>query len=682
MFRVLCLAAALLVLAVPARAQTPPEQNVHARLIAEHETVAPGQTVTIALEEMINKDWHTYWVNPGDAGAPTEIHWTLPRGWQAGDIQWPTPHPIPVAGLMDYGYEDKVWLLSDLIVPENTRPGTIVTLRANANWLVCKDICIPEETSLLLQLLVSADPEPVAPARAAEFADARSKLPVPSPWQVSYAAGNTLDLFVAAPELAAAKPTKVEFFPLQPGTIRGAAPQLLGFADGGLVLRLEPGKRLASLTDPLEGLLVLTSADSSVQAVQFSALPGAVPEAGYQSQVPQLELYVALLFAFLGGLILNVMPCVLPILALKALAFARGNSSGARIQGISYAVGALASFAALGLVIVLLLQSGAILGWGFQLQEPVVVAAFALLMFAIGLSLAGLYSIAPITAGGKLAGKDGTAGAFFTGVLAVAVAAPCTAPFMAGALGFALTQTTPVALAVFLSLGLGFAFPILLLSLWPAAVRALPRPGPWMLKLKHLFAIPMFGAAAWLAWVLAQQTGTNGLILLAAAALATTIGLSVWRYSQSGKLGGRRVGAVILVLAIVASLGTLYLLHGQAQAPVVAERADAYTPQRLAELRAEQRPVFVNATAAWCITCLVNEQVVLSRSSVQQIFKDNDVVALVADWTNRDSAITQLLREQGRSGVPLYLYYAPGSVAPVILPQILSEEAIRSAIEN
>ncbi len=301
-------------------------------------------------------------------------------------------------------------------------------------------------------------------------------------------------------------------------------------------------------------------------------------------------------------------------------------------------------------------------------------------MFAIGLNLSGVFALEPITAGGALAEKSGAIGAFFTGVLAVAIAAPCTAPFMAAALGYALTQTMPMALAVFLTLGLGFASPFLVLSVWPAAVRALPKPGPWMVRLKHILALPMYGAALWLGWVLAQQTGTRGVALLVVAMLAVAIGAGVWTATrhQSSRVG--TFGGLAVLVALIATLSSLYLLRTGTYRPEVSEQADAFTPQRLDALRAEQRPVFVNATAAWCITCLVNEQVVLSRASVRKLFEDKGVTVLVADWTNRDSAITQLLRDQGRSGVPLYLYYAPGSTAPVILPQILTEDAIAAAI--
>ena len=673
MFRVLMFAAMFFALATPANAQLGP-LNVQARLIAEHETVRPGQTVTIALEEIIRPGWHTYWVNPG-IGAPTSVKWSAPYGWVPGDIQWPTPKQIPVATLMDYGYEDKVWLLMDFKVSSDAQPGDIATLKGDAKWLVCKEQCVPEEVPLVLQLQIGSATSADLGV-AADFAAARAKLPVPSPWKISYAAGSDIDLFVAAPDLASAHAVSVVFFPLKPHVISDAAPQRLGFADNGLVLRLVPHKQFVDSKAALEGVLVLTSADASVQALNVSALPGAIPAVDF-SETSQLGFALAMLFAFLGGLILNVMPCVLPVLALKAFALSR--TAHARLEGLFYTAGVLVSFAALGLAIVVLQQSGAMLGWGFQLQEPLVVAGFALLMFAIGLNLSGLFELEPITAGSGLAGKEGAVGAFFTGVLAVAIAAPCTASFiMAAALGYALTQPPLVALAVFLSLGLGFAAPFLALSLWPAAIRALPKPGAWMLRLKQILALPMYGAAIWLAWVLMQQTGLRGLYLLLGAMLAVAVGAIVWTATRAYETRRRNIGAIATLFALLAALSCVYVLR-TSPAPV-SERVDAYSAKRLADLRAEQRPVFVNATAAWCITCIVNEQAVLSRASVQRLFSDNNVAVLIADWTSSDPAVTQLLRDQGRSGVPLYLYYAPGSARPVILPQFLTEQVIADAI--
>jgi thiol:disulfide interchange protein DsbD len=656
--------------------------KVHARLVAEQASVAPGGTVTVALEERIVDGWHTYWKNPGDAGAPTAIAWTLPPGWTAGPIQWPVPKRLPVGPLMDYGYEGKLWLLTRLTVPADARPGETVTLRAAASWLVCKNICVPEEAALTLDVKVGAA-KPDA-AVAGDFAAARALLPVASPWKLNYsigsggALGQNLDLYVAAPSLAAAHPRTVDFFPGRTGLIRNAAPQLVGYAKDGLVLRLAPGKKAGGL---LDGLLVLTSSDGSVQALEVAAPPGPVPAATFESAPASgdLTLWLAIAFAFVGGLILNVMPCVLPILAMKALALANHGDKG-RSESFAYSLGAVASFAVFGLAILLLRDAGASVGWGFQLQSPIAVAGFALLVFAVGLNLSGLFEVGSVTAGETLTQKRGLTGAFFTGVLAVAVAAPCTAPFMAGALGFALTQSFAIALAVFVALGTGFALPFLLLGIWPRALAFMPKPGAWMLIFKQALAFPMYAAAAWLVWVLAQEAGPRGVILALAAMIGLALAAWLWSVTRNASARGRGIGAVAALLVLLASLYGVSQLKGAQAAPVAATKGEAYTAAKLASLRAANTPVFVDATAAWCITCLVNEDAVLSKDSIRSAFAAKGVTYMVADWTNQNPEITALLKQNGRSGVPMYLYYAPGAAKPAILPQILTEAEVLKTI--
>jgi thiol:disulfide interchange protein DsbD len=683
---------------VPAWAQPQVDDGapkVAARLVAEG-AVTPGGKLAVALEEKIRPEWHTYWVNPGDAGAPTSIAWSLPAGWTAGDIQWPTPKRLPVLTLMDYGYEGTLWLISDLTAPSDAKPGQTVTIKAHASWLVCQQICVPEERDLSVDVTIA----PAASADAAvakDFAAARARLPVASPWALSYAGGANVDLYVRAPALASARPTDVAFFPLQPGTIKNAAPQSVGVAKDGLVLRLTPGAKPPK--GDLQGLLVLTSSDKSVQALNVSAPVGAVPSVTFAAPATDaggaadnigpdnIGLVLAMAFAFLGGLILNVMPCVLPILAMKALALA-GNSGRERreamIESFSYAAGAVGSFIAFGLAVVALRSGGASVGWGFQLQEPLAVAGFALLIFAVGLNLSGLFEVGSVTAGGELAARGGAVGAFFTGVLAVAVAAPCTAPFMAAALGFALTQSALYALAVFFALGVGFAAPFLILGVWPRALSFLPRPGPWMLRLKQFLAFPMYGAAVWLAWVLVQETGANAVPVLAGAAVMLAFAAWLWNVTRDLEARGRVIGLVAAALVLLLGLGALAWLPGTAPASAssgaTASNAESFTPEKLASLRAANKPVFVDATAAWCITCLVNEQAVLSRADVKAAFAAKGVTYLVADWTSQNADITKLLAENGRSGVPLYLYYAPGADRPKILSQILTQGEVLGAI--
>lgn len=689
MHRTLALIAALLSLvAAPATAQIDSLPKVQARLIADHAAIAPGQTVAVALEENIRTGWHTYWINPGEAGAPTEIQWTLPPGWRASPIEWPYPKKLPVGPLMNYGYEGRVWLLLHITAPINAKPGDTTALKAAASWLVCKDVCIPEDVSLVLPMKVAQQVQPSDLAVGQAFAAARARLPIASPWAMRYRLGEKLKLFVAAPMLAKARPVSADFFPLTGHELRMSAPQSFTVARDGIILDLPPAKKFHP-GQPLTGVLVLTSQDGSVQALDVNARAGLVPETEFMNE-GGMTVPLALLFAFLGGLILNLMPCVLPVLAIKALALSR--QSGAerhetRLEGWIYGAGAVLSFLGLGLLLILLRGGGAEIGWGFQLQEPIVVAGFALLMFAVGLNLSGVYEINPVAAGDSLTRRGGTLGAFFTGVLAVAVAAPCTVPFMAAALGFALTQASAVALAIFAALGIGFAAPFVLLGEWPWLQRLLPRPGAWMNVLKQALAFPMYGAAVWLIWVLTLQTNATGV----AAALSALVlfAFAMWLWSSSRNLGprGRAIGTLATLIGLIASFSCLAALRVSGRTPETAASlapkaiaSEPYTATRLSDLRAAHRAVFVDATAAWCITCLVNDEAVLSQPTVRDAFLRNHVTFLLADWTNRNPEITRLIESNGRSGVPLYLYFGPDAPEPRVLSQVLTEGEILSVL--
>jgi thiol:disulfide interchange protein DsbD len=686
------LALALLLAACPAFAQTiAPGDKVAARLVVEG-PVAPGGEVWIALEEVIRPGWHTYWINPGDVGLPTTIAWTLPSGWKAGEIVWPYPKRLPVGPLMDYGYEGKLWLLSRITAPANAKPGTTVTLNAAVSLLVCERVCIPEDKALEVTVTIADGPAFATVAK--DFAAARALLPTSSPWPVAHArSGGNLDLFVAAPALVSAKPASVEFYPLDAGAIKNPAPQLVGYAADGLVLRLTSGTKPG---EALNGVLVLTGSDGSVQALNINAPQGVVPVADF-SAVPgaasgdAMPLWLAMAFAALGGLILNIMPCVLPILAMKALALARHAGSERRIvihETVAYSAGVVLSFLALGAALVALRAGGEAVGWGFQLQSPIAVAGFALLVFAVGLNLSGVFEVGSVTAGESLTRKSGPAGAFFTGMLAVAVGAPCTMPFGAAALGFALTQGAAAAMLVFLALGLGFALPFLILGLVPGALAFVPKPGNWMLRFKQFLAFPMYAAAAWLAWVLAVQAGVNSLVMLFAAAI--TLALAVWLWSATRDLStrGRSIGTGVVILLLLAA-GFAVAQLKSAEASQVSEggagaalpNREPYSAARLAELRAANRAVLVDTTAAWCISCLVNEQTALASDAVKAAFTEKNIVYLVADWTNRNPEGAALLQQHGRAGPPLYLYYAPGVKEPAVLPQILTESIVLNAIQ-
>jgi thiol:disulfide interchange protein DsbD len=685
MFRTSLLALFVFAGVTGADAQIDSAPKVHARLVAESSGVAPGKPVTVALVENIRPGWHTYWQNPGDAGQPTEIQWTLPKGWRAAGIAWPFPKELPVGPLMDYGYEGEVWLLVDITPPADAARGSMVALKAHAMWLVCKEVCIPEETTLSLLLSVTSKPRPPDRAISSAFAAARARLPVRSPWTARFGLDHTLDLFLVAPKLASANVTTAHFFPVAQGEVSGISPQKWKLLQQGLLLRLKPGKNARGL-HALNGVLVIESAGAPAQALEIAAKPGGVPDFGIDEE---LSLPVALVFALLGGLILNLMPCVLPILAMKALAVVSKSgreTSEVRAESLAYGVGVVLSFAALGAAVLVLRAGGHALGWGFQLQEPAAVAGFALLVFAIGLNLSGVYEIPGIGAGEALVRRGGTAGALFTGVLAVAVAAPCTAPFMAAALGYALAQTAVIAGFVFVALGIGFAAPFVAIGFWPALLRLLPKPGVWMTRFRQLLAFPMYATALWLVWVLSLESDPNHVAIALSAALV--LAFALWLLGSSQDLASRRRRALAslalaLVVIVFAALSPLLgTRQTGSRSSALGIPSQPYTETRLNALREEKRAVFVDATAAWCVTCLVNEQVALDRAAVRDAFAEKRISLLVADWTSRDPEVTALLQKHARSGVPLYLYYSPGAADAVVLPQILTPDSVLQTINS
>jgi thiol:disulfide interchange protein DsbD len=574
-------------------------------------------------------------------------------------------------------------------------------ISADVMWLVCSDVCVPEETHLTLPVNIAAAPPPPDAKTAALFADARSKLPHASPWKAVYDAGDKrFAVLIESPELVSARPREAAFYPYTDGYVEAAAPELSGTADKGFVIQSTTGYKLSTKekrasVDRLQGLLVLTGADGRIDALNVDAEPGVIPAASVtliQNVQSDVGLLQALFFAFLGGLILNLMPCVFPVLSMKALALAakREAPAKAKVAALAYGAGVVLSFLGLAGALIAFRAGGAGLGWGFQLQQPIFVAALALLMFAIGLNLSGVYEVGGggvANLGNRLAGKEGAAGSFFTGVLAVAVATPCTAPFMGAAMGYALTVSPALSLGVFAALGLGFAAPFILLGLWPRALKLLPRPGTWMTTLRQVLAFPMYGAAVWLLWVLNQQTGSDGMLAALAAALVLAFGLWIYGRSQAAEGRARRLGFAAAAVAVVAAImlapmaGAGARPSGSAAAPEGALSYEPFTAAKLSGLREEGRPVFVNATAAWCITCLVNEKVALSSTRVADAFATRKIAALKADWTNQDSEITALLASQGRSGVPLYLYYAPGADKPAVLPQLLTESTVMAALD-
>jgi thiol:disulfide interchange protein DsbD len=708
------LAAACAGLAGSAARADPATPSAHAvtTLAAQSAGAAPGSTLWVAVVQRLDRGWHTYWRNPGDAGEPTTIRWTLPPGWKAGDIAWPTPKRLPVGPIMNYGYEEKTVFPVPLEVPRSARVGDQARLAASVDYLICAEVCIPEHAAVDAVVPVVAGAPPPDPTGGLEIAAALAAVPKPSALTARFqAAGPRLSLAIVGAPVAAAPARDAYFFPYGESLIDHGKPQTIERGPGGLTLTMSTGGAFSKGGAPANfaGVLSLDGKAYEVTALPGPPPPGAsglgppAPEAGAAQPWPALAapFALALAGAFLGGLILNLMPCVFPILSMKAVALAghAGEADRARAQALAFLGGVLASFLSLAVALEVARTAGEAVGWGFQLQSPAAVSLLSLVILAAALNLSGLFEVG-VTAqgfGSGVASRGGLAGSAFTGALAVVVAAPCTAPFMGPALGFALIQPAPVALAVFLSLGLGFAAPFTLLSLSPALIRALPRPGPWMDLLRRALAFPMYGAAAWLAWVLAQETGPAGLARLLAAAVVLAFAAWLFGLGQRRASLGRDVGAIGLhggaAIGVAAAIALVVLggaigdgaamTAGGRGAPAAGGIASqTWSPERLAALRAARTPVLVNFTAAWCVTCQVNERVVFSTREVARALDHAGAVYLVADWTRRDAAIAKALSDEGRVGVPLYLVYGADGGPPQVLPQLLTPSLVAQALNR
>ncbi len=681
-WRSLAFAGAMLASAGAAASPVAITEHVRAELIADLEAAKPGSTITLGINQHIKPRWHTYWQNSGDSGQATSINWTLPVGLKAGGILWPAPKRLDVGPVTNYGFENEVTLLTEITVPPDARPGASLPIKADVDWLVCEDTCIPEQVTLTIDLKITAVDQPAAQG-AARIEMARALLPVQSPWPVkAEIEKNTIALSIAGID-----PSRIEtinFFPLDWGVIDHAAPQPVTRNANSLTLELKrPDEKMP---ERLRGVVVLKEKDVDVPRALSFDLPGtpssmtAIPRGlGTDANVA-----LALLWALLGGLILNLMPCVFPVLSIKVMSLvshSRLSATKIRMHGLAYAAGVLLSFLSLAGMLVALKAAGAQIGWGFQFQSPLFVLFLAYVMFAVGLSQSGLLAFGSSLTrlGNLLSARDGYAGSLLSGILAAVVATPCTAPFMGAAIAYALTQSPPILLLVFAALGFGLALPYVVLTSFPRFLRLLPRPGAWMETFKQVMAFPMYGAAVWLLWVLGLQAGNDAV----AAALAgmILIAFACWLAGQSRafKSVGRRVAAGFSVLALVGALAAgIVVQQADGTAPQAQMAAgkipfEPYSPARFDALRAEGKPVFLNFTAAWCITCLVNERVALNQGSVSEAFADANIVYLKGDWTRQDAAITAKLSEFNRNGVPLYVFYPAGRESrPVILPQILT----------
>lgn len=708
----LCLPAAQ---AAPVRAG-----NTQAELLSEAASIRPEESFTVGLNLTPDPGWHTYWINPGDAGKAATLRWDAPQALEFSEIRFPAPGFVPFMTLMSYGYDEPTLLLVDVTPTQPLPPGTL-TLKARASWLVCDDkVCIPERANLELDIPVAGADDPVSAHeewRAAAFAQARALLPQVMQWPAEFSRSGEELVFDISTPLSLEQASSLYLFPEAAGMIDHTAEQGVELWSDRVRVTVPAGPRAARYEET--GLaLAVDMANAPRQA--FSLVAGRADEADDRLEAPAAGfssspwdgggghtvagagsagsgagagfaggeafgagLWQAIAFAILGGLILNLMPCVLPILSLKALGVAQmagEKPAVARGAGVQFLAGVLLSFLVLAALIIALRQTGEAVGWAFHMQDPLIVAILALVMVAVGLNLLGVFEV-NLALGGKA--SQSRAGEFLTGVLAVLVATPCTAPFMAPALGYALLQPAAVTVGVFLALGLGFALPYTVVAFLPKAQRLLPRPGAWMVSFRQALAFPMLATALWLYWVLGNQAGVNALTLALISALALGLGAFGWR-RRTGEGYSRpwRAASAMGLAVVLLSLWALPRAVIDTEGAPVATGEIAYSGAALEELRAQQEPVFAYFTADWCITCKVNEQVALKSEAVQQYFARQAVQVMVGDWTNEDPEITAILQRHGRAGVPLYLYFKPGAPSALVLPQLLTPDLVINAVET
>ncbi|MFZ4287562.1 protein-disulfide reductase DsbD family protein [Variovorax sp. HJSM1_2] len=682
--------------------------HVQAELMAyAPDGISPGATVWVGLQLQHAPEWHTYWKNSGDSGLPTELQWTLPAGIQAGEIAWPLPRKIPIGTLANYGYEGTVLLPVPLEISSAFKPpllGSEVEIRLKAAWLVCRKECIPEEGEFALKLPVRGS----TALNSSGFLAAQAAQPQALPAGSSTAAVNGEQLEVRVTGLPKAlRGQTLTLYPETPEVIHTAAeiqqdwqgavwsarvplsahrsnspeqmPMVLATVGTGDAAR-QGFRTVAEVTTSWPPVAAPAAITPALQA----ALAANAPPPSTLTPASGVTLAAALLGALLGGLILNLMPCVFPVLALKLVGFARHNQDrqALRLGGLAYAIGVVVSFLALGGVMLGLRAAGAQLGWGFQLQSPLMVAGLALLFTLIGLNLAGLLNVGNLLPSRVASVQLRHSGwnDFLSGILAVAIASPCTAPFMGASLGLAVGLPAAQALLIFATLGLGMALPYLLASFTPGMARWLPRPGLWMEQLRRFMAFPMLATVVWLVWVIGQQTGING----AATLLALLLGVSavLWTFSLSGWARPLFATLSIASLALLAGAIGQNLVNTEPASSHVARADSLWQPwsrEKVQQAHAQGRPVMVDFTAAWCVTCQYNKLTALSDASVLADLQAKQVMLLRADWTRRDPAITAALAELGRSGVPVYVLVKPGQ-APVVLSELLTADALREAI--
>lgn len=658
--------------------------HVTVELVTPAPAIVAPDSIEAGLHFKLDPGWHVYWLNPGDSGLPPTIKWTLPPAFHAGELQFPTPKRLPLGPFMDFGYETEVLFPIQIQADASFKAGQHAALAGRVDWLVCREVCIPGKANLTLDI-ASVSSKPMADAQIlALFERFRPAMPQPLPgaWKATFQPTETgfrLALITGKREAAA------QFFPSEHDRISNPSPQTVEPLPDGLILDLKKDETLKTTPAKLAGVIVLADGAS----YSISAVPGVLPVRAQQAPAAGVGAIARIAaLGLLGGLLLNLMPCVFPVLFIKGLALVQSSTEDRRTMrahGLVYAIGILVSFWVVVAALLLLRAGGRQLGWGFQFQSPIFVALMAMLLFFLGLSLAGQFEIglSLTSAGGSLAKRSGYGGSFFTGVLAVVVATPCTAPFMGVAIGFALAQPAIVTFIIFTAVALGLALPYVLLAFNPAWTSLLPRPGAWMEVLKQATAVPIFGTVIWLVWVFAQSAGVNALAGLLAGLLLLAIAgwiLGRWPARRISLFFALIVCAAGVALPIYAAL-TMNTAGASTKSSDL--RWEPFTPAAVEKYRAEGKPVFVDFTASWCLSCQVNERVVLNRADVQERLKKSGVVLMRADWTQHDEVIANTLAQLGRSGVPTYaLYPASSDGAPQLLPEVLTTGIVFDALDK
>lgn len=655
-------------------------QHLTVEMVSLAPSIAPGGTLEVGLVITLEEKWHVYWINAGDSGEPPKINWTLPRGITAGPMRFPIPTRLPLGPLMDFGYEDEVAFPVQLTAAKNVKPGPI-HLDAKVDWLVCREVCIPGKAHLGLNLTVDPKAQ-VTPQPVGALGEALGLLPKPPGPDVNVTVKGGQKEFVV--DLITGNSTDdAEFYPFDQEQIANAADQDVEPLPNGVRLRVARAPELTKLPSSLHGVIKLD--DEHAFDVTAPVVAGEVPRSGAAATAggaAQLTMIAAIGLAFVGGLILNLMPCVFPVLFLKGLSLMQSSNDErgrTRRHGFVYTLGILVSFWAIVAVLLALRAGGSEAGWGFQLQSPTFLTILASGIFLFALSLAGVFDIglSLTSAGGELAQKQGYTGSFFTGVLATVVATPCTAPFMGAAIGFAIAQPGWVTFAVFTALALGLAAPYLLLSFQPSWTRWLPKPGAWMETFKQITAVIFFATVIWLTYVYGSlySAGGQGVyhasLLLTCFLLLAVAGwvLGRWPARWSSSIAAIVIGAIALSVPLYQPKDTTLAWQ-------------PYSPQTLDQARAAGHPVFIDFTAAWCLSCQVNERVVLKSADVQKEFSKKNITLLRADWTQYDPEITKQLASVGRSGVPTYVIYPAGNKPGDVLPELLTKDVVLNALRK